>query len=954
MNVQNTRSRFRSTVNFVFKALFPTIIAATAIAQVDDLEMEIEEQLITGSRVVSGEQSVSPVEIFTNEAMWDSAQASLGDFIFTEVLQNNSADPNEEVGTSGGRLDGNRNVAVNLRGMGEENTLVLVDGMRTMNYAAPDGNGWSSVDINATIPRIALARTELLLDGGSAIYGTDAVAGVVNLIPDYGFEGVKIQYSTTRVTEAMDKDDFSLGLMMGTSNDTTSVIAALDWRRRDQMLETDSDGDEDDPTLTTFNLANFFPLTPGVVPGRGAMSSADPLCGDVAAFGSQPVTHAGTLNGTTCLGYQAVPTVSRQAVESLTVFTAVEHEFSDRLRGTTNFSYNETELQRPWEFGGVVTPFLDGDGDPYFVVTPPTNPGTLYAESLDPGNWVDPDGYISANYLAVPYQGRLPGEQTDQQIRIASSLDFEINDDWSFGLDAILGQGTAEVHRRYPIESRMQAALNGFGGVACAPGGTAGVGACQYWNPFMSAGLPNAEALGLANSAELADWIMPLDTREFNTELQSFQAVLSGQISQFELPGGTVGLAVGFETRKESTSVDFDVIMNAGGYANQEGSPVPDYGGAVSVDALFVELGLPVTDDLTFQVAARSEDYDNGYSTTNPKVGFNWSVNPDLTVRGSWGTSFKAPTVVQTQSSQIVESAWINLCSPDQPNAGSVAPTTFCPRGFGGGGARISQGFFSVNSPNAGLKPQESDNWSLGFDWDITDDLSLGMTFVSIDFTNVVDIPIANNILALSQCNSGTAILEDAFPNYATQFQSYRVPGRTIILPAEGPGDTCFEIDASGLPTAVYIAPLNLAARNMEALDISLAYQADTDFGLLSVRPNMTVLLKHEEQQSPGAAFTDSVGVDPTGAAVGYSEYRMNLPFSLAMDEHRLSLTGRWASDIKTPTGQTAQDHQYRADLSYNYQLNDDYRLGLNINNIGESNGSRTVVFQIEADFGSN
>ena len=325
--------------------------------------------------------------------------------------------------------------------------------MRTINYPAPDGNGWASVDINASIPRIALARTELLLDGGSAIYGTDAVAGVVNLIPDYDFRGVKLQYSTTRVTEAMGKDDYSLGLLLGTGNDTTSAIAAFDWRRRDLLLETDSDGDEQlDPNLVgqdigSFNFANFWDAGNVPIPrgGPAAVPQLDPLCGDTSAFPDQPPAYAGQIinsRGTDfCQGFsEIVPVYSRNPVDSFTAFAAIEHNFSDRLTGSTNFTFSQTRLDRQWEFGGTVTPVLDGDGDPFTIITPATNPGVLYAESIDPGNWSDPDGYVSQNYQAVPYQQALPGFQEDQQLRLAGSLDYELNDD----------RGASPLHRARP------------------------------------------------------------------------------------------------------------------------------------------------------------------------------------------------------------------------------------------------------------------------------------------------------------------------------------------------------------------------------------------------------------------------------------------------------------------------------------------------------------------------
>ncbi|MEY3660000.1 MAG: hypothetical protein RLZZ169_825, partial [Pseudomonadota bacterium] len=172
-----------------------TLLAAggSVLAQQQPEGTEVEEVLVTGTLLRTGRSDTSPVAVLGRESLVENPRPTISGFFSANVPQHQLEDSNQ---SNTARENRTRVQGVSLRGLGAHNTLTLIDGQRTVDYAESISTGWRFVPIDQVIPAIALQRTELLLDGGSAIYGTDAVAGVVNLIPDYGFEGVRVSLST--------------------------------------------------------------------------------------------------------------------------------------------------------------------------------------------------------------------------------------------------------------------------------------------------------------------------------------------------------------------------------------------------------------------------------------------------------------------------------------------------------------------------------------------------------------------------------------------------------------------------------------------------------------------------------------------------------------------------------------------------------------------------------------
>ena len=269
--------------------------SVTTVAQ-DEEDASLEEVVVTGSYLYTGADSPSPVSVISGEDMVSFAPPDLQSFFFDNVPQNFSNDIGSQIENDGqSRARSDRNSTINLRGLGDENTLVVLNGRRVISYPSSDGTGWYRTAINSLVPRIAVERTELLLDGGSAIFGSDAVAGVVNFVTRNDFRGFDMSLDSRMLEHAPDAKNVTLSALFGAGGDDTSIIAAIEFHQEDLVEVV-----EIDPVFQDF-LANpdVSTATGTGLEGqanleyRNAMGAAryvDPDCGN-PAFGNVLNSH---------------------------------------------------------------------------------------------------------------------------------------------------------------------------------------------------------------------------------------------------------------------------------------------------------------------------------------------------------------------------------------------------------------------------------------------------------------------------------------------------------------------------------------------------------------------------------------------------------------------------------------------------------------------------------------
>ena len=256
--------------------------------------------------------------------------------------------------------------------------------------------------------------------------------------------------------------------------------------------------------------------------------------------------------------------------------------------------------------------------------------------------------------------------------RIAASLTGDFNDTWGWDAGLQRSENNFAITAEDTVSDRMRSALSGLGGPNCDPAaGTPGVGDCHYLNPFGSA-LTGTDTV---NSPELIDYIQGPYDIDSTTGLTTLDGVVTGEIGN--LPGGRAGLAIGAQIREEESRSDYSEIANRDGFMFVVGNP--DFSSSRQVTAAFVELLLPVSVSLDLQLAARIEDYGGGLDSTDPKATLLWRPNPSLAVRGSIGTSFRAPSMFQAFGTQTTLEELADPLSPgrDAISAGTDSAKPF-------------------------------------------------------------------------------------------------------------------------------------------------------------------------------------------------------------------------------------------------------------------------------------
>jgi len=556
----------------------------------------------------------------------------------------------------------------------------------------------------------------------------------------------------------------------------------------------------------------------------------------------------------------------------------------------------------------------------------------------------------------LPFLGTADAYQDSDIWRAHFTLEGEINSDWSWKFDA--GAAYAEVRNaiRDVITRRYPLAINGLGGPLCDaadlddPTAVAndpfrGTGECFYYNPFMSAGLPNAATLqtglsqtGLAVDPIMMDWLSPLRTDVFDAEFYSAEFQVTGFFGN--LPGGQIGLAAGVAFRSDKGGRDTAQSANAGETATL--GTVGDYHGRQTVDSLYAEVALPLTDTISLQIAARYEDYD-GFSEVSPKIAALWNATDDLILRASWGQSFKAPGIVHLASSTIFTGA-----------AGPGVTINGVPYGTPGCGRPCAiRGSYRIDA-DPSLVAQTSDNIAVGFDYNITDNISFGLSWIGIDFSDRIVNPNMPSIVGTAGC--------------------FLVDGAGIPIteaPGGGPGaprdpltynadptspDVCVTLIDPALASTwdnvslLFATPQNADFLNIEAFDLRANMFWDLGIGQLSFTPNISIFTKYEY---PGAAsfqcpdgICDGVArTTPRGASGVRPIPRWQGTFttSLRFGDQNIRVTPRYTDGVNdqfedlNPTAQANFEHEeglWTVDVNWGWQFSAGSSVSASVRNL--------------------
>jgi len=668
---------------------FAAFFCATFFS-VESFGQDIEEVMVTGSYIKgSPTDGASPVEIVDRDTIEDIGATSIADI--TRNLSVNSGSENNSDSFTQGATQGTSNV--NLRGLGLSSTLILVDGRRHTLTGATANDGSAFVNTNA-IPVVALERVEVLKEGAASIYGSDAVAGVVNYIFRRDFTGVELEVSSQEADISGQTDD-RVSVIWGAENGNTNFVLAASVLDRSPMSGADFD-----PSLAQLGISGLG--TSFLLFGPDTVESG-PYAGTYTPFQNVPdpscVANKGILipqaSGSRC-GFVYGPR-----------FNVVNDEDHESMYGsfkTLLANGNALEID-------YMSTAIDVNDNPQS----PSYPALSY---LSPANAIMPGTGGSPFAVPVLWLGRAlgsafpspnaPREIETDRFSIGLSGDFDNGFDW----DAHYTVSSEDFYGQQPdtSTSRFSAAIKGNGGNS----------GNQTWDLFTPTN----------NSADLIQWISTSQQTWTETELAVFDFIVTGE-------WGEVDIASGFQYRDET----FNVARGASSIAQFDAAgniTVPAdllfLGGGLESNAsrdamaVFIEGSMNASDKLEINGALRYEDLETD-SSINPKISFRYQATDNLALRASFSTSFREASLAQLTSTTIGLQGIQDYNTDGSPKGG----TTFI---------RIAQ----ANNPN--LDAEESDNMNIGAIWRPTDKLSMKLDYWAIEYSDVITIESAQGKVA--------------------------------------------------------------------------------------------------------------------------------------------------------------------------------------------------------------
>lgn len=555
-------------------------LQATCVHAAED---DVGEIIVTGSRIArsSDFESPSPVLTVNRESIERSGYNNL-----QQLMEKIPANGNGAFSTRGNNQDSTANGAasISLRGLGADATLVLVNGRRVAVSSFAENVTTNFVDINS-IPVAAIERVEVLKDGSSAVYGSDAVAGVINIITRRDFEGFE---ASVGYGAADGYDEMTASAVWGLGGDDFNVTMIADYFKNSSLFNTERGrlGSADQSARGGLDQRSSRSY-----PGRFIVDDVavrDPACPADRSIGDLCVYDYGIWN-------VLIPEAERSG------FMLLAHQaFGDGFEffGELAVQHNRSIAQ------GAPTPLDEGAG----LTVPVTHPNNPFpgASSID-----------ISRYRTVDAGPRQWDIETDN-LRGVVGIRGEIAG-WSWEIAAQRARSeseqTGDRTQGWVRTDLLQAEID-----------------AGRYNPFG----------GVQNPPEVIEAISTNLVRRGLSRLTMYDAQVSGAL--FEMPAGSLRMAAGAEYREEDVSDIPDDQFQRGLIFGTEAVSAQ-----ASRDswAAFVEFAIPVLESLELSLALRYDDYSDFGDTTNPKIAARWAPIESLAFRASWGTGFRAPSLAQ-------------------------------------------------------------------------------------------------------------------------------------------------------------------------------------------------------------------------------------------------------------------------------------------------------------------
>ena len=854
-------TKLRDAITFALVA-GATAVAGTGVAFAQDADEQQSTQAttldrieVTGSRIKRAEiEGAVPVVVIDRAELQASGDVSVADFLRDTTF--NSFGSYQS--TSGSSASGHSEIS--MRGLGGARTLVLIDGRR----APVSPLAGSGQDLNS-IPMAAVERLEMLSDGASAIYGSDAIGGVINIILRKDYEGVEFTYGVGRPSNP-GGDVEEMSVIVGSSGDRGRVLAGASYSSRDVIYTRDRDYwySDDAPGASTYSN-NFSFRTPFVTPddtigwtNPASLGNAGRL--DHPVFGAavpglctngddsdlfwmsgvvgQPI--GANPPPPTCQFNHSATSANLTSLETTSVFARGDYQVNDDWMAYFSTSVTKSESfgryaalpSSPWPGGAIVLP-----------VGSPNHPSTI--------TWTDADGNVRAGFnpdAADPYYqtatrtytGLVDSDGNELPDITVNLADEDVllyhrfaalgprdnqteNTTYSFhgGFEGRVGIFDLDFGARY-VESRAVNIGQNYvvGGLAQEQISN---GNYNIYDPFAG----NPSALGMTTTT----------TRDMFSKIKEFYA--SAAFDMFEMGGGTSAMVVGAEYREEQFQNQYDLLSASGQVAGSSGA---SSAGERDVTAVYAEMLFPIADSFEINLAARHDRYSDYGSDTSPKISMRWQPLDNLTLRGSYGQGFRAPTL-----QQISQEPAFSATATTDPATCIMLTGSECV-------SATQVTTYVISNPNLGS--EKSDQWTLGVVWDATDWLNVSLDYYNIEITDSISTVSMATIVG---CLRGTVV---TCPSGISQFPA----GTVIPDPPLGLGASFDGNNVNGGILNAQYGSVNLGSVETDGFDLNLRTNFDLGWGRL--RNSMMVSYVNN--------YSTNGGQNAAGF-YGYPEFRATL-----------------------------------------------------------------------------
>lgn len=806
---------------------------ATQAAMAQEATGPVQRVEITGSSVkrVDAETAL-PVQLITKADIARTGATSTEELLQSIAAFSSAGATSNATGagTSTGGLS-----SISLRGLGSARTLVLVNGRRLAAFAGSDG---SSVNVNA-IPLSAIERVEILKDGASGVYGSDAVAGVVNFILTKKMEGVELNAGYGSPTTSGGGNNQKASIAGGYNTDKLSIVASASYEKEKALFGRDRDFASSSTKKPYFsgsatgtgNIQGNF--TPGVGPDDNLSTHSDkygnPLAGNCGQIGMSNLT--GKTGQPYCI-YDSAPVVGLTPDRELVNLTAnLNYALNANTSLFADVLYSQSRVTQTYQGSPARTDFFESDaqfaaqGVPTGLLLYPNNPA--YQSIAVP--YLQSHGFNSLIGKPLAITERVQDFGPRQNIDLGKQSRIVVG---AKGTVAEQDYEVALTHNESKLNSSVGTGY--FSQVAYAkiinnP--------ANNWNPWAAGGVQTgALADQIQTAAFTGDFLSAKSTSD------AFDAKISGDF--FKLGGITPQYALGLQSRRESYITNPSAAYESGDISGLGGSVVPIDRSRV-VNSVFGELNIPFLKTLEGNIAVRDDKYNDVGNSANYKTSLRWQPVKSLLFRASYGTGFRAPTLVDLWTPQT-------LATSEQFSDPKTGQT----------GLQVN----ALTGGNPNLQPEKSKQYSFGTVWQPTTSSSIGLDFFNINIRNILATPSAQEIV--SRFRAG----DPAYQGLVT-LRGDEVTGIRSVL-------------------------ANTGNANVQGIDFFATWRGNFDFGRLDLNLNGTYMDKFD-QTSPGGEISHKVGtmVDGNGdPVIGAQNGGVILRY-----KHQLAgtwTTGPWATTL--------------------------------------------------------